>query len=374
MRRKILFFHAYYITKGGECTVFEEESKLMESSDELVTKRIFFENIKMKGFFGFYLYVKFILNYLYVMITFKPDVVHFHNIFPFHLIAPIISKCFNAKNVITVHNYRFKCMNGLFYINGSVCEKCIHSNWNSYSLLGKCYSSNLLLNLYAWFYTLFYMSMLKTRIFSKVIALTNFSKLKMIESGLPVKKIVIKSNFVHFSEDYIYDKNNEGNFIYIGRLSEEKGVLELVEFWMKRPPLGKLVIYGDGPLREKLSKLCHGYNHIVLGGRLSKSEVLKELRRANALIFPTKFYEAQPLILIEAMICNTRIIASKIGAVPEVLAGYQGSEFFELDKIEVLEEIISSKIYKKPFKANLDAFTSDYTRRNLVSLYKEILS
>src|SRR5207302_524745 len=128
----------------------------------------------------------------------KPDLVHIHNTFV--MISPsIYAACAEAclPVVQTVHNYRFFCPAANFFRNGRICEECMdHSLWRS--VLYGCYGGSrpatavvaLMLavqrQLKTW-----------TRDVTCYIALSNFSRGKLVQGGLPAEKVSVKPNFVY---------------------------------------------------------------------------------------------------------------------------------------------------------------------------------
>jgi glycosyltransferase involved in cell wall biosynthesis len=157
------------------------------------------------------------------------------------------------------------------------------------------------------------------------IVLTDFAKNIFINSSFGVleKKFVVKPNFIAAAESN--DDNREDYFLFIGRLSEEKGVDTLLEsFNQSGLPL---CIGGDGPLKEKITGNGKSSNITYLG-TLDKAAVQKKMQQCTALIFPSIWYEGMPMTLIEALASGTPVIASDLGAMATMISnGYNGVHF-----------------------------------------------
>ena len=159
---------------------------------------------------------------------FHPDVIHVHNTFP--LISPSLywaAARADVPVVQTLHNFRLLCPQAMFLRNGNVCEDCLSRiPWRG--VVRSCYRNS-------WKQSAVLTSMLvlhwamgtwRQKV-TRYIALNEFCRYKFIEGGLPPERIVVKPNFVHTSHSD-FDGPREG-FLFVGRLSEEKGVHTLVK-------------------------------------------------------------------------------------------------------------------------------------------------
>jgi glycosyltransferase involved in cell wall biosynthesis len=141
------------------------------------------------------------------------------------------------------------------------------------------------------------------------IALSEFARRKFIEGGLPRDRIVVKPNFV--SPDPGIGQGQGGYALFVGRLSEEKGLRTLAAAWHMSPGL-PLRVVGDGPLNE----IAWPEGATWLGA-LQREEVLALMQDAAALVLPSTCYENAPLTIVEAFACGLPVIASNLGSIPE---------------------------------------------------------
>ncbi|MGQ0644808.1 MAG: glycosyltransferase family 4 protein [Elusimicrobiota bacterium] len=266
--------------------------------------------------------------------AFRPDVIHVHNIFPF--LSPSVywaGRRMRVPIVQTVHNYRFFCINGLFLREGKPCEKCIGGSvWNG--VAGRCYRGKVSQS--AWMASsLLLHRTLRTwhRLVDGFIALSWFSRKKLIEGGLPEEKIHVVPNFLDVSL-FPATPARFNRLIYIGRLSAEKGLRTLLRAYEilseRRSESVPLDILGDGPLYGELQKYikAHPRYPIVAHGRVEGAQKKKLLGEACALIFPSECYENCPYSVLESLASGTPVVASRFGGTRElVLEGETGFMF-----------------------------------------------
>lgn len=250
----------------------------------------------------------------------KPDIAHFHNTFP--LISPAAyyaCRDFGVPVVQTLHNYRLFCSAATFFREGKICEDCLgKGRWQA--VRHACYRQSrsasatvvAMLSFHHWYGTW-------TKLVDCYIALSEFSRTKFIDAGLPVEKIVVKPNFV--LPDPGVGRGLRENAVYLGRLSEEKGLRTLLKAWAQVNPSFTLHIIGDGPMLVEIrSQITRsGLSNVRLEGRLSREASLKVLQSARVVILPSSCYENCPMTSAEAFACATPVIASCLGALEEIV-------------------------------------------------------
>jgi glycosyltransferase involved in cell wall biosynthesis len=256
----------------------------------------------------------------------KPDVVHIHNTFP--LISPSAVHAAHAEGVpvvMTLHNFRLTCVNGLLFRDGGPCELCVgRGPWSG--VVHACYRGSRAASLtVAVGITAHRLLGTWTERVSSFIALTGFARTKLIEAGLPAARIAVKPNFV-----YPTDRPRTGagkHVLYLGRLSPEKGVLLLLDAWTASSL--PLVIAGDGPGRADLE--AHATD---LGGSVTflgnqPRDVCSELlREARMLVVPSLWYEGFPVVVAEAYAQGVPVVAPGHGSFPEIVTDGQTGVLF----------------------------------------------
>jgi glycosyltransferase involved in cell wall biosynthesis len=254
------------------------------------------------------------------IVSFRPDVVHIHNTW-FSLSPAVVDAAARAgvRVVATLHNYRLICSNGLLFNDGRPTEECVGSHpWHG--VRHRCYrdalapsliaSSNIAIHrrLGTW-----------TQRVDRLLVLSEFARSIMVRSGLPPAKLVVKPNFASDGPRRSAPPSASKRVLFVGRLSTEKGVLELLAAWREARVGGlELVLIGDGPLEPELRRLAAPA--VTIAGRLEPEAVRAEMASARALVLPSLSPEgaAQPLVAIEALAAGLPILASRVGGLAEV--------------------------------------------------------
>ena len=244
--------------------------------------------------------------------AFQPDVIHTHNTFP--LVSPSLYWAAARQRipvVQTMHNFRLMCPQAMFLREQKVCEDCLGKlPWRG--VLRACYrDSRAQSGVLAAVVTLHGAIGTWQNKITRYIALNSFCRDKFIAGGLPADRIVIKPNFV----DFVAPQAARGAaFLFIGRLSTEKGIAVMADAVQHLGEM-QLRVAGVGPEEHLLSSSPH----ILKLGSLTGSEVQREMCQAMALVLPSIWYENFPRTLVEAFGCGLPVIASRIGALAELV-------------------------------------------------------
>jgi glycosyltransferase involved in cell wall biosynthesis len=157
------------------------------------------------------------------------------------------------------------------------------------------------------------------------IALTDFGRARFIAGGLPADRLLVKPNFAadrgdpHLDERSARVRHTDGAFLFVGRLATEKGIRTLLAAWRQADIGRQLRIVGDGPLADDVRAAAVAMPGITFVGRQSRDEVQAEMRAAAALVFPSVWYEGMPLSVIEAFAAGLPVIASRLGAMEDMV-------------------------------------------------------
>ncbi len=268
----------------------------------------------------------------------KPDVAHFDNTFP--LISPgVYYACREAgvPVVQTLRNYRLVCPGATFQRAGRVCEDCLGRNpWRG--VRHGCYRGSraatgavaLMLSVHRWLGTW-------NKLVDCYIVLSEFARAKFIEAGLRAEKIAVKPNFVYSDSipcnppsSLATGQSPDASALFVGRLSLEKGVGTLLAAWQRLGMRIPLQVVGDGPLRAELEDDArqHTLSEVIFHGRLSPEQTLAAIKRSRFLVFPSEWYETFGRVAAEAFACGVPVIASRLGAMEEIVAdGRTGLHF-----------------------------------------------
>lgn len=325
---KILIAHNANQQHAGDDVVVEHESTLLESAGHEV---VFFRrsNWDVESYTGIRR-INLAKNTVWASDTKrdfarllqeeKPDVVHVHNTFV--MISPsIYSACCEARVPVvqTLHNYRLLCPAATLFREGKVCEECMqHSLLRSVEY--GCYrDSRSATAVTALMLGVHRLRRTWDREVSCFVALSEFSRSKFIEGGLPADKIAVKPNFVDPDPG---NRTGDGEYaIFVGRLSPEKRVEMILQAWKHLGTKIPVLIVGGGPEEERLRKQAaeEGIANVTFAGKLPREQTIAALNDARFLIFPSEWYEGFPMTLAESFACGTPVICARMGTMQEVV-------------------------------------------------------
>lgn len=323
---RILIVHNQYQQRGGEDAVVEAESDLLRTRGHEVryyTRHN--DEIRSMGRPSAALQAlwstRTVTTLTDMCSTWTPDVIHTHN--TWSLISPSIYwAAANARipTVNTLHNFRLLCPQATFLRNHRVCEDCLgHVPWRG--AVRGCYrDSQLQSTVLAGMLTLHGTLGTYRKKVTRYIALTEFARRKFIAGGLPESRIAVKPNFVDFDRPALRPR---GGFLFVGRLSPEKGVALLAD--AATAAQVPVRVAGSGPESARLNDRPM----VQQLGALSGSEVRAEMERATALVLPSICYENFPRTLVEAFASGLPVIASRLGAMPDLIADGRTGLLFE---------------------------------------------
>lgn len=306
------------------------------------------------------------------------EVAHFHNTFP--LMSPAVYHAARAEGVPVVqslHNYRLLCPNALFFRDGRVCKDCLGKKVTWPGVMHACYresrpaSSVVAAMLFAhrvvgtW-----------TEKVDVHVALSGFGRRKFIEGGVPEDQIVVKPNFV---PDPGLREEKGDYAVFVGRLSEEKGVKTLIGAWKNLGRQLPLKVLGDGPMAPLVKEAVKRTPGIEWLGQRPLEEVHEILGSAYFLVFPSVWYEGMPRILLESLAVGTPVIASRLGAMTEVVTqGSTGLLFCAGDPKDLAEKVRWLANHKdERIRMRRDAraeyeskYTAEQNYRMLIDIYQ----
>jgi len=324
---RILLVHNYYQQPGGEDVVLRAERDLLQRAghDVILYER---HNAEIADYSKREL-VRLARRTTWADDSYRDieglasaeqlDIAHFHNTFP--LISPagwLACRQRGIPVVQTVHNYRLLCLNAQLFRSGGVCESCLgRAPWPG--VLRACYRGSRVQSLAVAGMTMFHRRRGSYRhAVNRYIALTEFARRKLTEGGIPGESISVKPNFVDPDPG---ERSDLGDYaLFIGRLSAEKGIEALLTAWRSLGDV-PLRIAGDGPLLDTCRAMISGWGlmDVQLLGRRPAGEVVRLLRRARFLVFPSLWYEGFPRTLVEAFACGVPVLASDLGSMAEIV-------------------------------------------------------
>jgi glycosyltransferase involved in cell wall biosynthesis len=384
---KILLSHNYYKQPGGEDLSFADEANLLESrGHDVIRYTMHNDSIDAMGSIGAsqravwnedaYRRVTEIIH------QDRPDVVHCTNTFP--LISPAVYYAARRAGVPVVQslrNYRTLCLNATLLRDGKVCEDCLGHSIPWPGVMHGCYRGNRAASAVVATMSGIHRAMRTwTRTVNYYYTLTEFSRRKFIEGGFPASRIAIKQNFVH--PDPRAGRGDGGYVVFAGRLSPEKGIDTMLAAWSRMKDAPVLKIVGDGPESDLVKKAAAANPRIQWIGFRPLDEVLEIIGGASCLVIPSIWYETFGRTIIEAFAKGTPVIASRLGAMAELVANGRTGLHFEpgnpADLGEKVRQFLSDPEQmarmRQAARAEYETkYTAEINYRSLMSIYDRTL-
>jgi glycosyltransferase involved in cell wall biosynthesis len=318
---RILQVHNHYQQAGGEDSVVESEGSMLAGAGHTVST---YELRNPTGRQAIATLAKAPWNrtagrsVVEEAHRFGADVVHVHN--TWFALSPAVFACLHEAGfpvVATIHNYRPACVNALLYRQGSACEDCVGKvPWRG--VVRACYRGSRAQSavVAATIQTARIRSVWHRDV-DVVIALTDFAVGRLVASGIPEHRILVKPNVAADPGERTNAPSASRSVLFVGRMAEEKGVLDLVDAWNAvgvRLDL-ELVMIGDGPLQREVAERAGPGIH--LAGRLDSAEVRRRMLSSRAVVIPSRWYEGLPMVLLEALAAGLPVVVPDHGPLHE---------------------------------------------------------
>jgi len=382
---KVLLCHTYYRQRGGEDHSFEEERQLLSDHGqevvEYVRRNDELDEFRPWSLAGTTLWNRRASRELErLMVDTRPDVVHCTNTFP--LISPAVIHRAHRQGAAVVQalrNYRLICPGSLLMRDGRTCEDCVGRAVPWPAVAHGCYRESRAASVVVASMLVLHRALGTWR--RKVDAfftLTDFARQKFVEAGFPADRLHVKYNSVADAAQPL--ANRADYLVFVGRLSPEKGVKTLLAAWQAYPALPPLKILGDGPLANEVQASQAADPRIEWLGRLEPTEVNRVVALAQALVMPSVWFETFGRTIAEAYACRTPVIASRLGAMRELVDEDRTGLFFEPGSASDLASAVQrfaalSAAKKQAFgdaarNRYLAHFTPDCNYRRLIEIYE----
>jgi glycosyltransferase involved in cell wall biosynthesis len=386
---RILQLHTRYREAGGEDRVVAAEAELLRSAGHLV-EQVLADN-PVSSMAAAVALLKAPRNPASrrdverAVARFNPDVAHVHN--TWYALSPSVLDVLRASGVptvMTVHNYRLMCVNGMLLRDGQPCEDCIGRS----PLPGvrhRCYRNSMVASTVAAA-TIGYNRRRSTwdRAVDLYLAPTQFVRDKLIDGGFPADRIRVKPHFVEDPGPRQAPPSQSHTVLSVGRLAPDKGCHALLDAW---EALGdtelELVFIGDGPLREELSR--RRVPRVRFIGSVGPEEVRSRMLRARVLVATSTWYETFGLVVAEAMAAGLPVIVPSGGALAEVAADGAAVEPDNLETACLAADRLTASLLRARNHDVVDAagacgrarFSAHYTRpmalARLVNTYRSVI-
>ncbi|WP_168220239.1 glycosyltransferase [Azospirillum thermophilum] len=327
---RILLVHERYRQRGGEDVVVETEQALLAAHGADVATLID-DNARIGDAGSLRLAAGTVWSREgYGMVSravaeHRPDILHVHNTFP--LLSPSIyyaAQRHGIPVVQTLHNFRLMCANGFMLRDGKACDLCLERTVKWPAVRHACYRDSRLASAAVAAMAGFHHGIGTWR--SKVdlfLALNPHSRNLFIKGGLPPDRVAVCPPAVRDPGPRPAENDDRAGALFVGRLSQEKGLEPLIEAW--RGIDAPLDIIGEGPLGERLAREAPPQVRFL--GGMSYEGVSAAMTRSSILLFPSLWYENFPLVVAEAMAHGLPVLASADSAVVHMISDGETGAF-----------------------------------------------
>lgn len=326
---RILFVHTFYKLQGGEDAVVQNEMDLLRKHGDEV------ELLSFNNTGGGLLKLLFMpynpFSYRATkkkLEAFHPDIVHIHNLH-FAASGSVIHAIHRAgiRMVMTIHNYRLLCPSASLYHNNKLFLKSLKADFPWAAVRKGVYKNSRIITFWLAFSNYLNRKIGTWQLVDKYIFLNAHSRTLFLDStfNLEHKKTALKPNFAQATKVGPRPAS-DSYFLYVGRLTEEKGVLTLLEAFASSGAW--LKIAGMGPLESVVEGYAIDNKNIEHLGQQSRENIDQLLEKAEAVIFPSVWYETFGMIVIEAFAKGIPVITSDLGNMKIlVTSGFNGLTF-----------------------------------------------
>jgi glycosyltransferase involved in cell wall biosynthesis len=326
-RLRILYAHSFYRVPGGEDQHVRDQVDLVSRNQdvELISEanvdlpengataaRMLYSRRKKQQVGA-------------VIDRFVPDVVHNHNTYP--SFGPSVLLAANERGVpvvMTVHNFRLRCPNGLMFTEGAVCRRCQSGSYVNANI-HRCFPTKRQAGAYSIaLWTHRFVLRLEERVVRFIVP-SEFMRLRMLGWGITERRVRVIRHFVRPVESTTEDLRIGSYGAFVGRCSTEKG-LDVLLAALQRAGDPPFLIVGDGPERPALEILASRLRlaNTRFLGRRPHDEVRRLMAAARYVAIPSVSEENAPLVALEALSAGRPLLVSERGGLPELVASGSG--------------------------------------------------
>jgi len=357
MARRVLLVNKFYYARGGDCVVVLNTEALLRgngveaqvfameypSNQPAFYQERFASQVDFGGGLGNRLSaLKRTLGmgdvrtrFAAVLDDFKPDVVHLHNVHSY--LSPVVGELAHERGirvVWTMHDYKLLCPRYDCLRGGKPCEQCFTGSKLNV-ITHKCMKGSLPASAVAWLEAKKWNRRRLERNTDVFVCPSKFMAGRMLDGGFPADKVKVLNNFLDPVKLKRYlemgdTTQREDYYCYVGRLSHEKGIEDLLDVASRLPY--RLKVAGSGTLEPAMRMKYMDCPNIEFLGMLDAGQVASLLSRARLSVVPSQCYENNPLSVVESLCAGTPVAGSQIGGIPELIDSSNGIVFQPWDK------------------------------------------
>jgi glycosyltransferase involved in cell wall biosynthesis len=259
-----------------------------------------------------------------------PDIAHLHNIY--HQLSPSLVTALHRLGVPMVqslHDYKLICPGYLLMTNGEICERCKGGKYFN-AVRHRCLLDSYPASIVGWVEASLHATLRTYDKVARFLCPSRFLLDKFAEFGVPREKLV---HFPYFLpvDNYTPAYAQSDHFIYLGRLSREKGIATLLEALRERQGTRLTCrIVGEGPLEADLRRRARDWNlpRVEFSGYLQGETLQRAIREAAFTVVPSEWYENLPFAVLESFALGTPVVGARIGGIPEMVVDHETGRTF----------------------------------------------
>ncbi|MBX7256428.1 MAG: glycosyltransferase family 4 protein [Candidatus Hydrogenedentes bacterium] len=245
----------------------------------------------------------------------RPDIAHVHNLYP--LISPSVLRACSDEGIPIVMrcpNYRLVCPTGVLLRNGKPCELCVGGHEYRCALVN-CRGNLLESTAIAGRSFLVRAFGMISKSVTRFIAPSQCVKQRLVQAGIDSERIDVVPNMVPLPAVTV-DPSHGEYVAFAGRLSAEKGLETLLDAARLIPHV-PVRIAGNGELLDSLQNSAP--SNVTFMGHLRSDKLASFYAKARLCVVPSIWLEAFGLVPAEAMAYGLPVVASRMGALPEIV-------------------------------------------------------
>lgn len=390
---KIVLANKFYYRRGGDCIyTMNVEKMLREKGHEVAVFAMQYpENeesewskywpsnmTKLKAFTRPFGDGEVRRKFGMLLDDFKPDVVHLNNIHT--QLSPVIAKMAHERDirvVWTLHDTKLVCPCYTCTRDGKWCTECFTDK--KAVIRHSCMHGGLPVAIIGYREIMKWNREALEEYTDLFLPPSQFMMDTCVEGGYSPEKFRVLCNFI----DVTKVKGLKGEevkrlkgdyYVYLGRVSEEKGVRTLCKVAAQMDK--RLIMIGGGPLIEEIKMMCEDIvAPIEFKGQMQWDEFMPILRGAKFMILPSECSENNPLTVIESLSLGTPVLGARIGGIPELIEeGVSGMTFTSGDVEDLKDKI--KKMFNHEFdydaiaKNAVERYSSEAYYEKLMAFYK----
>lgn len=279
----------------------------------------------------------------------RPDLILMHNVFPVGSLGIYRAALDSGIPVLHyIHNFRPFSVNGYLWGQNRLILEGLHKNFWPEIVAGSWQDSRLRTAWYGGLILLMHWMGIYRRM-SGWVAISQFMKDTFVAAGIPAEQIYLLPHSWDLEPEdesascATAGPETEPAILFLGRLTEAKGLRVLIEAWKKveaERPAGRLIIGGDGPMAEWVADQQSHLQRVDFPGFVTGDQKHELLRQCRALVVPSVWWEPLGLVVYEAYQYCRPVIAARSGGLTETVLPDQTGWLYEATDVEALKDCL----------------------------------